>query len=297
MWPPPKLATITFGSSPADIVAGGAKRVPKGVDALKFLFEITEETEPIQSLAEHPFKFNCPWHSRTPVSVMTANVRSARLLAIAAPVAAYWAQAGKHEFGSKNMMQALQTAIKLYKLCAHQDATIPHDLLPLACTQTIQTIGRMTLLVCLCRHEGNTEPQSQTVIATAAHVWGICGTLTFADRQWERYKNSLVQKCKSLIAAHYTHHVINSRWTPAHVLSGETSSHQPYETVYDALSCNPEGEALMTLSTQWDVYKRMGTPKHTPVASALAKDDAPTCVGTPLSMPEAAVSTDWLQSV
>lgn len=297
MWPPPRIAVVTFGTSPADVIPEGPKKVPKGIEALKFLFSITPASTPVSTLADHPFKFLSPWHSRSPVSVMTANVHSARLLAAAQPIATYWATSAKHAFGSKEMMIALQHATRLHELVNHTNATVPGDLLPFACTPELHKLGRVTMLLCLCSHAKFEEQESLNVVATAAHVWKVLSDLVISDRQWERYRQALVAKAKQTIADHYATHVVQSQWKPNKILVHEKGDTLTHEAVFDALSCNPSTSVIETLATQWSVYRRMGTPAQTPVATWLRDDIPPECNGTPISLPRLTANEAWLRSL
>lgn len=293
LWPPPKLHGLTFATSPAEILQDGDKKIPRGVAALKFLFAITEDTEQRADAPEYPFKFTSGWlNQNTPV--MTANVLAARRLAAITPIAQCWAKAARYPYASKEMMIATRTALKLHQLTHYP---IDSDLVPFAGSNAFATLATGVLKLCLCRHTADSEADRQAIVDTACDVWKSLSEAT-VPVGWLAFKTAVINECKAYIARAYTSQVAKTEGTPQGMLNLPVQDHVGHHhAVYDALACARDKDTCALLEAKWMIYRRLGVPERTPIATLLTGQAVPTGHGQGFQVPPWHATVDVLDEL
>lgn len=241
---------------------------------------ITPGTVAKKPLAPYPFRFVAPRFSGL-VTVVTANVLSARRLAIGAIVAAEWAEAAKHCWHSREAVKALQRAARAFVL-TEAPVDIDSALLPFACTGTCHALATCHLQLALCHHAAGSLAR---IASTAAVVWQQAAALQ-VPAAWVPYRERLVSECKRIIGDTYGRHVVASGGVASDLFEVSESGAGPHDNVFDAMQCVTDGMLQLTLAEQWAVFERRGPASATPVADLLQASLAPSPVAAPLTLPD-----------
>ena len=258
MWPAPRLAGHRLVTSCVEFTGA---TTPVSMAAV--LMAITPGSVAKQPLAPYPFRFVAPRFSGL-VTVVTANVLSARRLAIGAVVAAEWAEAARHCWSSREAVKALQRAASAFVL-TEAPVDIDDALLPFACSHTCYALATCHLRLALCHHA--TDNPSR-IASTAAVVWREAAALQL-PAAWVPYRARLVTECKRVIADTFGRYVATSAGGASGLFEVSAGGAGPHDNVFDAMQCVTDAVLKMTLAEQWAVYERRGPAVTTPVADML----------------------------
>lgn len=274
MWPAPKLSGHRLVTACVEF-----KGATTPVSAAAVLMGIVPGTHAKAPLAQFPFRFVAPWRSGL-VTVLTANVLSARRLAIGAVVAAEWAEAARHPWHSRNAVKALQRAAAAFVL-TEGAVDIDEALLPFACSSVCHELALCHLQLALCHHDDANAPR---VASTAATVWRRAAMLE-VPHEWVPYRTRLVAECRRVVANSYARHVVNANGVASDLFGGTGPAGGAHDSVFDALQCVSDPALRRTLQEQWAVFERRGAATATPVVDMLRAGLPLEPLAPPLTLP------------